>query len=306
MKKETTHFKIPNKLNLAIFSALCMVSIGLLKYSQYTEGIGFILCMISFGLIQTPIYSLLHEAMHNCLHSNEKINYITGNILGAIFIVPFTFIKHTHNTHHRQNRTDSEMIDMYYPGTNKFFKYSLYYSTITFYWILLPFLIILLAFFPKLIKSDIFLKDETIRGKIQNIENKFFHLMRKESVFIIIFQISMFFLLGLELKSYLLLYLAHGFIWSSQNYINHAYSPRHIKDGAHNHKLNKYLRYFILNFNYHKAHHQYPTIPWNHLDKFVDKNEPNRVNYLFAWLRQWKGPVMTTVPSPEVSSSDEG
>lgn len=93
------------------------------------------------------------------------------------------------------------------------------------------------------------------------------------------------------------MYLAHGLAWSSQNYVNHAFSPRDIVNGTHNHKLNPIFKYIYLNFNVHKVHHQNPTIPWLHLPGYVQGDE-ERVSYWKTYLRLWKGPELTHEPSP--------
>ena len=65
--------------------------------------------------------------------------------------------------------------------------------------------------------------------------------MRWESCLVILFQACVMVLLGLSPKAWLIMFAIHGFVWSSQNYVNHAFSPRDIINGAHNLKMPLWL-----------------------------------------------------------------
>ena len=93
------------------------------------------------------------------------------------------------------------------------------------------------------------------------------------------------------------IYGMHSFFWSTQNYINHAFSPRDIMKGAHNLKMNPLLKPFYLNWNYHLAHHQFPGVPWVHLSKFLESKKLK--DYGTAYLKMWQGPKLTKEPPPK-------
>jgi fatty acid desaturase len=93
------------------------------------------------------------------------------------------------------------------------------------------------------------------------------------------------------------MYAAHALSWSSQNYVNHAFSPRDIINGAHNHRMNPLIQLLHLNFNIHLVHHQKPRLPWIHLRAFME-HSPERISFYRNYLRLWKGPVLTHEPSP--------
>ena len=121
--------------------------------------------------------------------------------------------------------------------------------------------------------------------------------MRWESLLVIAFQVTIILLLHLQLLPWLILFLIHGFVWSSQNYVNHAFSPRDIINGAHNLKIPLWLKPIYLNFNMHLAHHQNPRIPWIHLPRFI-KKDPHRIGFFRNYLRLWKGPKLTNESDP--------
>ena len=89
----------------------------------------------------------------------------------------------------------------------------------------------------------------------------------------------------------------HRFVWSSQNYVNHAFSPRDIINGAHNLKMPLWLKPIYLNFNMHLAHHQNPHVPWLHLPSFI-KSRKGGISFYRNYTRLWKGPQLTKVKSP--------
>jgi fatty acid desaturase len=121
-----------------------------------------------------------------------------------------------------------------------------------------------------------FLKDSDSREKINR--------SRWESWLVIVFQVSLFLLLGLKWKLWLTLFLIHGLLWSSQNYVNHAFSPRNIINGAHNLKIPLWLKFVYLNFNLHLAHHQNPKIPWIHFPRFI-KRRKGRMSFFRNYIR---------------------
>ena len=99
----------------------------------------------------------------------------------------------------------------------------------------------------------------------------------------------MFLILGVTFKAWVICYLLFGINWGSLQYADHAWSERDIRNGAWNLQVNKLVQYIFLNYHHHKAHHQYPYIPWIHLEKFVDKTE-YRPHFLDIYFEMWKGP----------------
>jgi len=79
--------------------------------SHASTGYGLALYCFLFAIALIPVYSLLHEAEHGVLNSNEKWNYALGFYLSLLFLVPFSFFRKCHLNHHKHNRTDYEMWD---------------------------------------------------------------------------------------------------------------------------------------------------------------------------------------------------
>src|SRR6185312_7497905 len=105
--------------------------------------------------------------------------------------------------------------------------------------------LVISSFFKKHNEINGFLNGFTLTSKLRTA--------RVESMVTIIFQLLLLWLINWDWQLWLIFYLIHGFVWSSQNYVNHAFSPRKIINGAHNLKIPVWLNFVYLNFNIHLA-----------------------------------------------------
>ncbi|GAB2814063.1 fatty acid desaturase family protein [Ferruginibacter profundus] len=300
----TDNYPIPEKTNLAIIAICSAVYFFLLLTGAHIHTIGFkLLLAVAFAIMMIPVYSLMHEAAHNALHPNPRWNVLLGRWLCCLFIVSFHFFRHCHLKHHKKNRTDEEMWDLYYEHQNKWLRYgNLYLMMVGFGYLALWLSVILFAIAPGLVNSALFKKHKEIRGFLEGSDDVHkLRICQVESIVVIAFQVFCLWLINWDVETWLIFYLLHGFVWSSQNYINHAFSPRDIINGAHNLKIPVWLNLIYLNFNLHLAHHQNPKIPWLHLPKFI-RSGKGRFSFFKNYLRLWKGPKLTKEESPKVIS----
>ncbi|QMU28168.1 fatty acid desaturase [Adhaeribacter radiodurans] len=294
-------YKIPVKTNI-ILTAVCTVSyFSLLWKASHATHLGWVIMYgIMFAFIMVPVYSLIHEAEHNILHPNEKMNAFMGRWLCTLFIVPYSFFKHCHLKHHKKNRTDEEMWDLYYEHQEKWRRYgNLYAMMIGLGYFALWLAVILFAFAPRLLFTKFFRSHKEIAGFIKGSEQE--QKVKRsmvESWLILLFCTACFYLLQLKWSCWLVLFGMHGFLWSSQNYVNHAFSPRDIINGAHNLHVPFWANWLYLNFNLHLAHHQNPQVSWIHLPLLV-KAGSQRITFLKNYIRLWKGPRLTKEPEPK-------
>jgi fatty acid desaturase len=160
--------------------------------------------------------------------------------------------------------------------------------------------VVLFAFAPFLVYCGFFQRHQEIAGFLEgsNQDSKI-SAIRTECWAALLLQAVTFWALHLRFWPWLLLFLMHGFVWSSQNYVNHAFSPRDILNGAHNLKMPAFLRPIYLNFNLHLAHHQNPRIPWLHLPEFVPYRT-QRISFFRNYLRLWTGPRLTHEDNPSL------
>ena len=288
------HYGIPTKINLLIIVVCSVLYFMLLYAASYSNMAWIFVYGFLFALLMIPVYSLIHEAEHNILNPNAWWNNFLGRWLCCLFIVSFSFFRHCHLRHHKKNRTDIEMWELYFEHQLKWKRYgNLYLMMIGLGYLSLWLSALLFAFAPSLLYTGFFQKHTEVAGFLEGCNQKEkVAVMRWESLLAICFQIINFFLLHLHIWPWLTLFLIHGFVWSSQNYVNHAFSPRDIINGAHNLKMPLWLKPVYLNFNVHLAHHQNPKIPWIHLPKFI-KQDSHRIGFFRNYLRLWKGPKLT-------------
>ena len=118
------NYPIPSRLNMFIIAVCTVAFFGLFMAGNHIHQVWIRLLLgLSFGIVMISVYSLMHEAAHNTLHQTAKVNTVLGFWLCCMFIISFTFYRHCHLKHHKKNRTDDEMWDLYYEHQNKFLRY---------------------------------------------------------------------------------------------------------------------------------------------------------------------------------------
>jgi fatty acid desaturase len=293
-------YPIPVVRNLAMIVA-CSVSYFALLYaaSQATSFASVVGYGVLFAATMIPVYSLIHEAEHNMLVPDARWNDLLGRWLCTLFIVSFTFFKHCHLRHHRKNRTDIECWDLRLERHTKWKRYgNLYLMMSGLGYLSLWLSVVLFALSPRLVYSGLFQRHTEIAGFLQGSDQKGKLLrMRAECCIVLAFQAALVVGLHLHFVAWLTLFVIHGFVWSSQNYVNHAFSPRHVINGAHNLKVPYWLQPVYLNFNLHLAHHQNPHVPWLHLPHFVRPGS-QRISFFLNYLRLWTGPRTSLEADP--------
>ena len=298
--KSDRRYPIPvviNLLTVAVCSALYFILLYAASHAASLTSV--VVCGCVFAVVMIPVYSLIHEAEHNMLHQQPLWNALLGRWLCTLFVVSFTFLTHCHLRHHIKNRTDIEMWDLYLEGQGKWKRRcNLYLMMGGLGYLSMWLSVLLFCVAPSLVYCGIFQRHTEIAGFLEgsNQEGKI-AVIRAESWAIVVFMVITIWALDLRFLPCLLLFAIHGFVWSSQNYVNHAFSPRDIVNGAHNLKMPPWLKPIYLNFNLHLAHHQNPRIPWVHLPRFV-RQETQRISFFRNYLRLWAGPRLTHEKNP--------
>lgn len=253
---------------------------------------------LAFGFLYMPLYTLMHEAMHRILHTNRLVNDALGIWTMAHMPGAFTLFRHGHIMHHRLNRTDAELFDAYYPerdsATKKRLAFYAYY--LGGFWLLIFLSNFVLLFAPGFIKGKIIRQFKAAAPKVDSPQ-RHIHKIRLEALFVVALHLFMVWALSIDPIVYALSYACFAFCWSSQNFITHAHAPRHVLNGAYNLRAILPLQVLLLNFNWHLAHHQHPSVPWIHLPKI---NDPRRTRppYALTWLKFWRGPRPAQDPAP--------
>ena len=305
-KKSTIiNYSIPQSIN-CVLSLTVFLLMGFFLWGASQNNLFFAyshyVCMIAFAALGNTNYSLLHESIHGIYHSNKLVNHISGIIASGYFPTSFTFHRICHLGHHRRNRTQVEIFDYYLDKKDRFLKMYQLYSLISgFYWLSIPVGCLLFLFFNPFFRSPFFIDKITkpmgLKPMVSDVTKGPVILICMEILYSVLFQISMILILNLSFYGYAGSYLFFALAWCSIQYANHAWSVRDIRNGAWNLKVKTITQYFFLNYHLHKAHHQYPKIPWIHLSDFVDKNE-NRPGFFRNYLKLWAGPRFNNEPEP--------
>jgi fatty acid desaturase len=280
----------PGALNVGLALGILSGAVGLQWVASGARSAAALLgAGVAFSFLLLPLYSLLHEAEHRVFHARPWVNELFGLLLAAFFPGPFSFLRACHLGHHRRNRGDAEMFDLYYPTDNLAWKRAYFYLLYTGgFWLAVPLATALMLVWPRALRARL-IQEPSAVAMAEGIPESFFGRIRLEAAGVALLHVGLVWGLGLSPERYLLLYALFGVNWSAQQYVTHAASPRHVLDGAHNLRAHPLYEWLLLRFNWHLAHHQHPRVPWLHLPLYDDPTR-ERPGYLTAFLRFWRGP----------------
>ncbi len=296
---QAADFPIPNRLNVALSLtgfgvAVALLWVGSLRASGWWAfGWG-----VLFSYWMLHVYALIHQAQHDCLHTDARVNYGLGVLVSTLFPAPFTMIRTTHQGHHLRNRTDHEMFDLYYPTDNRFMKVAQFYCILLgLFWPIIPIGGLLAAVAPWVFRTKPFRQGRGtgyLLGDIRPVDTR---AIRWEMLLIGLFFVGLV-ALGARWQNLLIMYGCFAFNWSTRQYVSHSFTPRHILDGALNLRTNCVMSWLLLFGEWDLNHHRYPMVPWVHLPRIAAPDEP-RVPYAPQYWRQWRGPRLCEEPAPE-------
>ncbi len=294
----TIEKKLPARLNLFLAAMILLSTLFLLWLASRLPLSGQLLCGLLFAQLLLTNYQLMHEASHDLLHPERRINDAMGTVLGWLFPVSFTLMKVTHIVHHCCNRSDHEMFDCYYPGDNRALKCMQWYGLLTgLWWWLVPVGSLLLAIHPAWLRSPPFRKARTTAVLFDDFGSKDIRRVRLETLFGILFWLAAFHLLNLQWQAVLLLYALFGFNWATRQYVTHAFSPRDVVNGAWNLKVGRLHGLTLLNGQWDRLHHQHPHVSWVYLPVLARARDYDK-SYWRQYFDLWRGPRPCQEPGP--------
>ena len=237
---------IPARLNVALVLGYAASSLGLLVVASRTwppqfagSIVPFVLAMAGFSLIFNTGFGLVHEAEHFALHPHRRVNEGLGWLLGALFPGSFSLLRSAHLVHHGSNRNDRELIEYVKPGESKNLK-TLHYYLCLFgvFWVGTPALSLALcavpgrAFGPRGEEPS----SGSAAGFLAFLEDLSPQRVRMEGAAVVVFWGLAAWALQLSLAPTLAMYALAGCFWSSQQFIYHVGTPRHLVEGTRNGK----------------------------------------------------------------------
>ena len=289
-----------DRQNTALALGVTTAQLALLWNASHSTGIVFILSATAFAFLGLSNYALIHEACHHNLHAERRINDRLGTLLGWLFPVSFTFMETAHQVHHRNNRTDGEMFDYYYPGDNLLIKYGQWYSIlIGIYPPIIPLGSLLMAFLPGLFQLRPWqrAKSSSIIFNRGLFSARPVARIRMEVVSGTCFWVVTWRILDLDPLATGILYAAFWFNWSTRQYVTHAFSPRDVLNGAWNLRVSRPMGWIFLNGQWDLVHHNHPKVRWQQLPE-LGKTSRRPIPYWRQYLKLWAGPRPNTEPAP--------
>lgn len=291
------YFRIPNLLNLVVILAQLATIFTCFWLASVVRS-GWMLGLLAggFGLMMIGVYSIIHEAEHGVLFSNPRWNTIGGVVMSAFFPGPFHLLRQGHIGHHLRNRSDDEAFDYWFEGESPLWKWVQWIGILTggFYaMIVLGNVVVLLL--PFLLHRKWFRFDRPTVAFMDALNPHYARWIQFEALGVIAMHVAIVWLMHIPILHYLALYAAFGFLWSALQYVHHYDTERHVTRGARNVWIGWPIDKLWLNHNWHRTHHEHPTVSWRYLEHVADQCESSDRPFLpWVYVRMWRGPRRAT------------
>jgi len=287
-------FPIPARLNLAISAVQLAALTSILWSASRVHGwIWVALLSAAYGVVMNSAYAMLHEAEHNLLHPDGRVNQVVGAVLALFFPAPFHLIRQGHIGHHIRNRSDDEAFDLYFDDENRFWKYVQLYGTLTgLFWVLIVITNFVVAVRPAIITPRYTRFNRPTEAFLESLNPKYRRIIQLEAVAAILLHAAMIYFWRIPLASYFAVLFGFGLTWSAMQYAHHYGTVRDVQKGAMNLRTFAWLDRVWLNHNWHLNHHLQPTVPWIYLPSLSagGSGGERRGSLAAAYLREWRGP----------------
>lgn len=294
---------IPARLNLALTAGSVGGCVALLAWASHAPALWQrLLAGCLFAFLANTVFALLHEAVHRLLHPTSWLNEAAGMLLAALFPTSLAFQRACHLGHHRRNRTDAELFDQYRPQDSRLLKSLQFYGIFTgFYWPIVPLgcaLVALLPWLPRYLARRKGAAPEPTGtvAMLSGVAPVPRYRIPLEALGALLMHGSLLASGLVTWQAWLLCYLAFGWIWGSLQYADHAFSVRHIREGAWNLRVSAPVRWVFLNYHLHLNHHRRPDVPWLHLPAQSLAADPYPT-FWAIYRQMWRGPRAAASPA---------
>jgi len=294
MPTASTSYPIPEKTNVVLF-VLALPATWILLWLGSHAPLGWaLLAAVAFSLVNHLPFSIMHEAVHGVISPNKFRNDLFGLLAGAVFPTSFSLQRVAHLGHHRRNRTDEELYDYYLPNESKRSKtFSIYAGNLFgLYWFCIPLSNLIYLLCPWLYSSKWFIEGPVRALGFEPYVREIAQLPKLrvwlECALAFSYQVLVWMMLDLNWQGWLICYWAFAVHWSALQYVDHAWSPRDVINGAWNLKVMPISSAVALNYHYHLAHHRHPQVPWRYLPDLVEDSDP-RPTFWSIYFRLWGG-----------------
>ena len=292
------HFRrIPDALNALVIAAQVAGFAAFVAAATLAQNPWWMVPLCAgFALWMVGVFSTIHEAEHGILFTGRRINDGAGIVVAALFPGPFHLLRQGHVGHHLRNRSDDEAFEFWFPGESPAWKWAQWLGILTggFYLMVVLGNVVVL-FLPFLVNRKVFAFDRPSAAFVESLNPKYARIIAAEAAGVIALHVAIVWLGGVPVWRYVALYASFGALWSALQYVHHYGTERHVTRGARNLWLFPVIDRLWLNHNWHRTHHEHPTVSWVHLDKLGRSTATERRGWLpLAYLRMWRGPRAAT------------
>lgn len=246
--------------------------------------------------LNTPFWSLIHEAIHRNMHPGRTANEAWGRMMSVMFGASFHVLRFGHMMHHQYNR-DWES-EIYSPPQKKWIVALNHYFKMTCGIYLIEVLLsYLVALTPKRLTqkiADTIFTDDHHRQAVRQMLQKPGNVarLRFDCAMIVLLYGGAFYLYGALWPLLLLLIAGRAFAISFMDNAYHYDTPPDNSVPAKELQVPPLVSRLILNFNYHMTHHKNAGLPWIALEKeHKAKSRSFDGPLLPAMFAQFKGPI---------------
>lgn len=308
------HIKIPQKLNFSIFVLVVLVNLTVLLIPLVTQNHAAIYSVLLLDILLLRLtnmhWHIIHEGIHNILHSNPQKNDLMGRILAILLFTSFNMVRFGHLFHHRVNRQTDE-IDVCPSEKSKSWQGSLnyYFTILGGHYLIYIFAMTFMFFLPRKkilhIGSTVFGNQFKHDAKLQqfcsnhlknHIEGR--RLSRLRMDFLV--SLSLLGAMVIIYHDFIMVLLSYFFIKAMlfsyfDNMPHYATEIYGDINAARNSYLPKPLAVLFMNFNYHKLHHELPVVSWYDLpQRFQQSNADYDDHLIRDFFDQFKGRILRT------------
>ncbi|MEQ1568095.1 MAG: fatty acid desaturase [Myxococcota bacterium] len=295
-------------MNLVLLAAMSAAAGGALWVASHGGAAGLVAGAVGFSFVNHGLFALLHEAVHGGLHPDPRVNRWAGRFAAAWFPTGFALQRALHLNHHHNNRGPFEQFDVLRPTDVRWLKLAQWYAILTgVYWLFAPALALVFALAPGVLRSSVLrrggLADQTSASAFLGALDGLGPVARLEAAGALAFHVGLYVALDADPLGWAACWGAFALNWSSLQYADHAYSPLDRDTGAWDLRTPTWVRWVLLNYPLHRAHHLHPSAPWTALPGLVEPGV-ERPSWLGMVGRMWLHPPSSTTRHWAPSGSD--
>ncbi|MCK6419033.1 MAG: fatty acid desaturase [Alphaproteobacteria bacterium] len=246
--------------------------------------------------LNTPFWSLIHEAIHKNLHPHRAVNEWMGRCMALVFGASFEVLRFGHRMHHQYNREwESEFYDRQEPyifaALQHYFKMlgGLYLTEV-----ILTFLMALLRLrTSRALAQKIFPDPEHAQAAYRNLlSSEKIGLVRLDAFLIFSLYAASLWVYGALWPLCLLLIGGRALMISIMDNAYHYATPLDNSIPAKELRVPLLISRIILHFNHHATHHAHPGLSWSQLPLHHQRQGGvYHENFMRAVIAQFKGPL---------------